>query len=48
MATVSYPKYPGGRAAGAEYVEALDGIHDGDSVVVDGNLIIDIAIQTAP
>jgi membrane fusion protein, copper/silver efflux system len=26
---------------GVEYVEVLDGIHDGDSVVVDGNFLID-------
>jgi Cu(I)/Ag(I) efflux system membrane fusion protein len=26
---------------GPEYVEVLDGIHDGDSVVVDGNFLID-------
>jgi Cu(I)/Ag(I) efflux system membrane fusion protein len=26
---------------GADYVEVLDGIHDGDSVVVDGNFLID-------
>jgi Cu(I)/Ag(I) efflux system membrane fusion protein len=35
------PRYVKLGRRGAEYVEVLDGIHDGDSVVVDGNFLID-------